>query len=91
MPVNEKIVNYKTDPHGKERIVTPGGDVVACVTVSIPGGSLFLCKKPPSQERKAARVYTSKLNGCSGGGRTYLTICRNGVARLHDCIAQHIE
>lgn len=32
MPVNEKIVNYKTDPHGKERIVTPGGDVVACVT-----------------------------------------------------------
>ena len=25
MPVNEKIVNYKTDPHGKERIV-------ACVT-----------------------------------------------------------
>ena len=22
MPVNEKIVNYKTDPHGKERIVT---------------------------------------------------------------------
>ena len=21
MPVNEKIVNYKTDPHGKERIV----------------------------------------------------------------------
>ena len=32
MPVNEKIVNYKTDPHGKERIVTPGGDVDACVT-----------------------------------------------------------
>lgn len=32
MPVNEKIVNYKADPHGKERIVTPGGDVVACVT-----------------------------------------------------------
>lgn len=34
MPVNEKIVNYKTDPHGKERIVTPGGDVVAASLAS---------------------------------------------------------
>lgn len=24
--------NSSIDPHGKERIVTPGGDVVACVT-----------------------------------------------------------
>lgn len=32
MPVNEHIVNYKIDPHGEERIVAPGGEVVACVT-----------------------------------------------------------
>lgn len=32
MPVNEHIVNYKIAPHGKERIVTPGGEVVACIT-----------------------------------------------------------
>lgn len=32
MPANEHIVNYKIDPHGKERIVTPGGEVVACIT-----------------------------------------------------------
>lgn len=31
MPVDDKIVNYRTDPQGKDRIVTPGGDVVACV------------------------------------------------------------
>lgn len=32
MPVDDAILNYKVDPKGKERIVTPGGDVVACVT-----------------------------------------------------------
>lgn len=32
MPVDDTILNYKVDPKGKERIVTPGGDVVACVT-----------------------------------------------------------
>lgn len=32
MPVNDLLVNYKADSKGKERIVTPGGDVVACVT-----------------------------------------------------------
>lgn len=32
MPVDDKIINYKVVPNGKERIVTPGGDVVACVT-----------------------------------------------------------
>lgn len=32
MPVNEAFVNYKLEPGGKERIVTPVGDVVACVS-----------------------------------------------------------
>lgn len=32
MPVDDIIINYRLDPQGKERIVTPGGDVVACVT-----------------------------------------------------------
>lgn len=32
MPVNEQFVNYKLDPSGKDRIVTPSGDVVACIS-----------------------------------------------------------
>lgn len=32
MPVNEILVNYQLKAGGKERIVTPTGDVVACVT-----------------------------------------------------------
>lgn len=32
MPVDERLVNYKLASGGKERIVTPDGDVVACIT-----------------------------------------------------------
>lgn len=32
MPVDESFVNYKLAAGGKERIVTPTGDVVACIT-----------------------------------------------------------
>lgn len=32
MPVDESFVNYKLSAGGKERIVTPTGDVVACIT-----------------------------------------------------------
>lgn len=32
MPVDERFVNYKTVEGGKERIVTPAGEVIACVT-----------------------------------------------------------
>lgn len=31
MPVDDLLINYRVDPKGKDRIVTPGGDVVACV------------------------------------------------------------
>lgn len=31
MPVDENIIIYRTDPQGKDRIVTPSGDVVSCV------------------------------------------------------------
>lgn len=32
MLVDDTIINYRIDPQGKERVVTPNGDVVACVT-----------------------------------------------------------
>lgn len=32
MPVDENFVNYKLAAGGKERIATPAGDVVACIT-----------------------------------------------------------
>ena len=67
MPVNEKIVNYKTDPHGKERIVTPGGDVVACVTgINADEATGFgyvshfaTCPNARSQDRKSTRLNSS--------------------------------
>lgn len=31
MPVDERFVNYKLAADGKERVVTPAGDVVACI------------------------------------------------------------
>lgn len=30
MPCDPSLVQYWKDPHGKERIVTPNGEVVAC-------------------------------------------------------------
>lgn len=30
MPVNPTFVNYKNNPGGKDRIVLPSGDVIAC-------------------------------------------------------------
>ena len=36
MPCNAQLVNYKRDPGGKEKIVTPSGDVVSGTTVSNP-------------------------------------------------------
>lgn len=33
MPVNPELINYKQVPGGKERIVTPEGDVVSGVKV----------------------------------------------------------
>lgn len=30
MPVNPAFVNYKNNPGGKDRIVLPSGDVIAC-------------------------------------------------------------
>lgn len=32
MPVNEAFVNYKKVDGGKDRIVTPNGDVVSCIS-----------------------------------------------------------
>lgn len=32
MPVDTEIVNYKKMESGKERVVTPSGEVVACTT-----------------------------------------------------------
>lgn len=32
MPVDEEFVNYKKVKGGKERVVTPSGEVVACTT-----------------------------------------------------------
>lgn len=37
MPCDETLINYRVDPQGKDRIVTPGGDVVACVA-GVPTG-----------------------------------------------------
>lgn len=34
MPVNPELINYKAVPGGKERIVTPEGDVVSGIKVS---------------------------------------------------------
>lgn len=36
MPVNTAILNYKLDPDGKEKIVTPDGDVVTGTTGAKP-------------------------------------------------------
>ncbi len=36
MPCNSAIVNYKKDPEGKEKIVTPSGEVVTGRVVSDP-------------------------------------------------------
>ncbi|MDE6053237.1 MAG: hypothetical protein K2G55_05645 [Lachnospiraceae bacterium] len=32
MPVNEQLVNYKLEDKGKDKIVTPEGDVVSCIS-----------------------------------------------------------
>lgn len=32
MPVNEQLVNYKLEDKGKDKIVTPKGDVVSCIS-----------------------------------------------------------
>lgn len=32
MPVNESFVNYKLADGGKDRVVTPDGDVVSCIS-----------------------------------------------------------
>ena len=32
MPVDELFVNYKLDSNGKDRIVTPMGEVITCVS-----------------------------------------------------------
>lgn len=32
MPVNERLVNYKLEDKGNDRIVTPDGRVVACIS-----------------------------------------------------------
>lgn len=32
MPVNDLLVNYRLDNEGKDRIVTPAGEVVSCVS-----------------------------------------------------------
>lgn len=44
-----------------------------------------------SREKSGSSLHLKTERMFGGGGRTYLTICRNGVARLHDCIAQRIE
>ena len=32
MPVNEQLVNYKLEDKGKDKIVTPEGEVVSCIS-----------------------------------------------------------
>ena len=32
MPVNETFINYKKVDGGKERVITPSGDTIACIT-----------------------------------------------------------
>lgn len=32
MPVNESLVNYKLEYNGKDKIVTPNGEIVSCIS-----------------------------------------------------------
>lgn len=32
MPVNEQLINYKLEDKGKDKIVTPEGEVVSCIS-----------------------------------------------------------
>lgn len=39
MPVDDTIIYYRDDPHGRDRIVTPDGNVVSCVADVMPDES----------------------------------------------------